>query len=396
MIKYFLPLFIFFGNFLAIFGNETKVKLSDTKPDTGLIVSTMVYYLGDQKYSLQISAYNFLDPKTAFVLLQELVPPTLKLDVKTFTTYESNSRTFSAVALEYPAAHTATFWQSTLNNWINGTTPIYEDISIEYPVSQSPFPLNIAPLTMSRLINKENQLYAFFSNGEVHLIDLQKRQFVFQYSLIPDSFQLDLSFMSFTSYGHLYDAGNDCVWSIAMAGINAYLIKSSLTEKKVITSPTQLHLPNWDNQLIQGGFSTDGYIINMHLAQVEDDKPPRIITIMTAFPGSGGVGFDMVEFLNTETFTFEDINANLMNDGIFFACEESINSCDFLRNSAYDPVSKMLIFQGHLYSAEQSAGAAMIGFMPNKYDGSLTWYTGDYGNYAPFGLSGYQWVQYIQ
>ena len=215
-----------------ILAHETKIKLeSEVKPDTGTIVSTMIYYLGDEKYSLRTVAFNFLNSKYSF--LQELVPPTLKLNVKTFTTYETFSRTFSVAALEFPVAHTATFWQSTVNNGINETTPVVEAVAIEYPVSQSPFPLNVAKLTMSRLINKDGVLYAFFSNGEVHLVDLQDRQFVFQYSLISDSLQLDTSFMSFSSYGHLYDAGNDCVWSIAMAGINAYLIKSSLSDKKV-------------------------------------------------------------------------------------------------------------------------------------------------------------------
>ena len=132
----------------------------------------------------------------------------------------------------------------------------------------------------------------------------------------------------------------------------------------------------------------------MHLVPVEDDKPPRIVTIMTAFPGSDG-GFDMVEFLNTDTFSFEDVNGNLMNNGIFFACEENINSCDFWRTSTFDPVSKLLLFQGHLASNEELAGVAYIGFMPNKYNGQLTWYTGDYANSAPFGLSGYQWVQFV-
>lgn len=229
-----LPLFTLLGIFSVIFAHETRVKLeSSVMPDTGLIVSTMIYYLGNEKYSLRTVAYNFLDSKYTYSFLQELVPPTLLLDVKTFTTYEASSRTFSVAALEFPAAHTATFWQSTVNNEINETKPVYETVAIEYPVSQSPFPLNVAKLTMSRLVNKGDILYAFFSNGEVHLVDLKSHQFVFQYSLIPDSSQLDTSLMSFTSYGHLYDAGNDCVWSIAMAGINAYLIKSSLSDKKV-------------------------------------------------------------------------------------------------------------------------------------------------------------------
>jgi hypothetical protein len=187
--------------------------------------------------------------------------------VTTFTAYNGNSRNFYVVATDYPNVASGTFWLSTINDATNASLPVYTAVTIAYPNSQSPFPLDVAHLSLSRIIEKDDKLFAVFSNGDVYAVDLDSKKFQFLYSIVAAAEQLDPSFMSFTGFGHVYDSDNDCLWSIAMAGINGFLYKSSLTEGKVLQGPTPMTLPSWDKPDVQGGFSTET-VVNMHFAQV--------------------------------------------------------------------------------------------------------------------------------
>ena len=221
-----------------------------------------------------------------FKIIQELLPSGIKAsrNFESFTAYDESSRTISVAAVDFPSVSSCTLWQSVISGDATTTTPVVVAKEIKYPVSRSPAPLNVAHLKFSRLIvGPSSTLFAVFTNGEVHEINLEEGTFSFKYSLVSDELQLGVTHPYLTA-GHVYDRDADTMWSIAMGASDAFLMSSSLKSGNV-SSWTTMAMPQGDNS----GFSPET-VTNMHLVKV-DSGPAKVMVLMESLHN---VGFDQV------------------------------------------------------------------------------------------------------
>lgn len=124
-------------------------------------------------YSLQLSAQHYQSME--YNLIQELLPSKLEQQVQTMTAYHEDTRVMTVIGTDFPSVGKCTVWQSQINSAVNGTTPLYSNIEISYPISRSPAPMNVAKLVVSRVItDKDGAVFVVFTNGEVHSLDFQK------------------------------------------------------------------------------------------------------------------------------------------------------------------------------------------------------------------------------
>ena len=137
----------------------------------------------------------------------------------------------TVIANNYPSTGKCTFWTSTISPSVDAATPVATNVEITFPESRSPYPLNVAPLTVSRIFTgPESRTFVVFTNGEIHEVDLSGRQFKYLYSIIPDEDQLSVSHPSAT-WGHAWDADRRLVWSVIMGGSDAFFVSHSLDTK---------------------------------------------------------------------------------------------------------------------------------------------------------------------
>lgn len=351
----------------------------------GPVVSTLMYYLGQEMYTYNLVTVDV--SSSDFKIIQELLPSGIKAsrNFESFTAYDESSRTISVAAVDFPSVSSCTLWQSVISGDATTTTPVVVAKEIKFPVSRSPAPLNVAHLKFSRLIvGPSSTLFAVFTNGEVHEINLEEGTFSFKYALVSDELQLGVTHPYLTA-GHVYDRDADTMWSIAMGASDAFLMSSSLKSGNV-SSWTTMAMPQGDNS----GFSPET-VTNMHLVKV-DSGPAKVMVLMESLHN---VGFDQVSFLDTTTGQLDCKECNLMSEGIEFMCQDDINACDLWRVSAWDPVNKQLYFQGH-GATEDDAGTPLMVVMgfDTAVNGALTWWT-NVINPLQFGLSGFQFVQTV-
>jgi hypothetical protein len=376
-------------------GGETrapKSSLPAAADNNGAIVSTMLYYLGNQKYSLQLCA---MDYKTSnYIFIQELIPSSLQLEVVGYTGYDEATRTVSVMADNYPSVASGTFWVSTLNEFVNATTPVRSAISIPYPVSSSPYPLDVAQLEVSRFLTVAGgRIVVIFTNGEVHEVDLVNKRFNLLYNLISADKQLSPSFPSFF-HGHTYDASRDLIWSIVEVDNDFFSMSSSVTLGKV-SNWVQMSLP--DNILPIVEFSAES-VINIHAVVPEEGAAVQILVVIASVVNNAG--FDMILFLDTETGQLDDRPSGnlIMTSDLMFLCDSTnLHDCDFWQTSAWDPVLKTLYFQAHYIdpsSAEPFTYMNYLTFDNNKKTGNLSWYFNKFEE-VPYGLQAFQFVPFI-
>lgn len=357
----------------------------------GLLVSTMLYYLGNNEYSFQLVTTDMVTAEYKFI--QELLPAGPKEDrsFESFTTYDTASRTYSVVVPQFPSVGRATFWSSTISSGINGAEPIYNSVEITYPVSRSPAPLNVARLEIARLISgPDGRLFTVFTNGEVHSVDIASGEFKFRYSLISDEDQLDVKHPSST-WGHIFEAGSGLLRSVVMSGNEAYVISSNIDGGAVVSSQ-KMSMPQGQNRLNE--FSPETFV-NLHSLKMDDTSEPLVLVLLESLPN---VGFDQVDFLNLTSGQLDAANPNLMSDNIVLKCDLGINGCDMWRNSALDDVNKKLYFQAHVVDEKHGYGDLYLVEMGFSYSitGRVTWYTNVIGSALWYGYSGMQFVRFVQ
>lgn len=375
----FAPYSLFLFLLVALFVKSQPVP----EVKSGAILSVLTYYLGQEQYEIDLVSTDY--ESGFFSILQNYIPGSVKgtSDLNFFTTFNNASRVFTTVITDYPRVATCTFFTSSINNDANASTPLITNLLVKYPVSLSPAPLNDAHLVMSRiLLDNVGNMFAVFSNGEVHTVDLTTGTFTFSYKLIPDSNQLSANF-PYASWGHVYDTDNNVMWSVLWSGNNWYSCMSSLSTK-IVSNWTLMAMPQGD----KSGFSPET-LINMHYLKLQASKPAYIVVLLESLDN---VGFDQVNYLNTRTGQLEYLESNLMSDGIVFECNTNMNDCDKWRVSAYDPVYNRLYFQGHSPTGEVHLN--VMGFSTNVNTGALNWYTNILESIW-FGYSGFQWVGFL-
>ena len=162
--------------------------------------------------------------------LQVLTPPA---DVslrsfETYTAFDSATRTFIVVAADYPEAGGATFWTSTVSDDISSVTPVDQDVYINYPASSSPYPLNVAPLKLSRIQHLgNNRVLCVFTNGEIHTVDIPNKSLQIRARLNTDE-QLLSAANPHAIWSHVFDKESNAMWSVVTAGTPAYLVKTDI------------------------------------------------------------------------------------------------------------------------------------------------------------------------
>lgn len=227
-------------------------------------------------------------------VIQELLPSGLKAvrNFESFTAFDSATRTVYVAAADAPELSYCTVWQSTISGAVDAATPVFKQVQMKYPISASPAPLNVAHLELSRIVvGPSSRLFAIFTNGEVHEMDLAKGTFSFAYALVSDELQLGVTH-PYMTWGHVYDSDARIMWSVAMAASDAYLMSSSL-ESGNKTSWIKMAMPQGDNS----GFSPET-IINMHMVKV-DNGPAKVLVMMESLANTG---FDQVSHLFYNAF----------------------------------------------------------------------------------------------
>lgn len=85
-----------------------------------------------------------------------------------FTAYKSSSRVFVTVATDYPRAGSATLWTSQISDAIDVATPLIVGEVLDYPATSSPFPMNVLPMEIARVLDGPGSTFLItFTNGEV-------------------------------------------------------------------------------------------------------------------------------------------------------------------------------------------------------------------------------------
>lgn len=322
------------------------------------------------------------------VVLQELLGPApiATRSFETFTAYDEESRSFIVIASDYPKTAGATIWLSTLNKDITVATPVIKELQIDYPTSSAPFPLNVVHLKVSRVLyGKGGVIYVTFTNGEIHSLDITNKVFKRLLSVISDSAILSNSYPA-ASWSQVYDPTQNVIWSVVTQGVNAFLVKSDMA-----TLTASEWLPLIQVQGMDSGFAVETFL-NMHMIQLEDDVPAKLVLTMESLPD---LGFDEIVWVDTTTGQLENIVANLMEYNVLLECSNPME-CDMLRVSAFDPVTKKFYFQGHLLDAEgmETLSLFYVYFFKSKITG--TWEaTVDPAAMVDYGYSGYQYVQII-
>lgn len=266
------------------------------------------------------------------------------------------------------------------------STPVYSEVVIKYADSTSPYPLNVAPLKLARLISANGVLHATFTNGEIHQVDVANKAIKKLASIISDSQMLDVNFPQM-SWAQVYDPSINGIWSVVTAGSRAYLSKVTLSDLQVAS---WIELNNVDLMMADVKFSPETFI-NAHMVNSDPNLPPRLVVTMESLPS---VGFDEMVFVDTTTGVMTSLNANLMSDNILLECVP--HECDKWQVSAYDPVQNKIFFQGHLIVGNEIELVQFYAaFVENRVTGK--WYPviAPALDPAPYGYSGFQYVQIV-
>lgn len=311
--------------------------------------------------------------------------------IETFTSYDVTTRIFTLAASGYPTVSSATFWEYAVSDDISYLTPLSEAATIDYPMSSSPAPLDVAPLKMVSLLNAGTDAthLVVFSNGEMHQLDLASKTFK-QLARIADDARLLSTEFPRATWSHAYDAETHSVMSVVVGASNAYTVKTDLT-----TGTVGEYLPMiFAVESPSDGFSSQTFI-GGHMAKYADDVSSRFTVVQMSQPN---VGFDQINFVDTTTGQLEDKPiANMMEDAMYFECTGLM--CDSQRTSVYDAANKRFIFQAH-EEKEDSYGTALYSYYYDvaKVTGLGWWYATELipsDKYPNWGMSGFQLVDII-
>lgn len=354
----------------------------------GTIVSAQITCTAPcaENEALTISRTNYVNQLNVQnnVILQELLPPAPSAvrSFETYTAYDEKSRSFLVVAAEYPRIDSATFWVSTLNNDVTVAKPVHVEVTIDYPVSSSPFPLSVVHLKISRVFFGLNGIFVSFSNGEIHSLDLSGKVLKKLTSIIPETEILSNSYPR-SSWSQVYDSDSNSVWHVITQGSNAFVTKLNLADLTT-TEWVALKQP----QGIHEDFAPDTFL-NAHMLKFDENEPARLAITIESLDD---VGFDEILFVDTTTGQLSNICANLMEYNVVLQCSNPLE-CDKKRVSTFDPIDKKIYFQGHAVGSDGSTSLTMfyVYFFTSHITGKLETTVAPAFS-AIYGYSGFQFV----
>ncbi len=321
--------------------------------------------------------------------------PEVERNFDVFTAYDKDSKTYSTVAVDFPTRGTLTVWTSSISGTDAGSmkaTPILSGVQINVPLPSGPAPLNINPLKLSKVVSGPNGgLLAIFTNGEVHVLDVNNKQFTLLHKLISDERALAVDHPT-TRHGHVFDSERNGLWSIVSGGMFSYVIFTDFKTNSVgewLQLDANMKLDPGANA-VTTDFSPE-WFINAMMVDAGDGKGNQLMVEIQSV--SDDVGFDLLTFVNTTSGLLNGPVYNLMNYEIVLQCQSY--NCDTQRNSAYDPVSKSVYFQGHSESIS-TAGNIVIGALGFDIlkNGMPSYYVWQPNPNADFGYVGYQYYNF--
>jgi hypothetical protein len=304
-----------------------------------------------------------------------------------FTAYDANTRTFVTVADSYPAAGSATTWSSTLAPNLDSAAPTVSGAKVAYPVSSSPFPLNVEPLALSRvLFAKDSLLLAVFTNGEVHSFNVTTGTFAKLLDLIPAAQQLGPTH-PFATAAQAYDPTTDSLLSLVFAASDAFAVETNLasfTNKGWVALSYPEVDPEGTNIPLEN-------FISAHVMDLPDGSHNFVVTTESI---NNNQGFDQILAVNLTSGVFDGPVFNLMNYEVLLECPAM--ECDMARVSCWDPANFRLYFQGHTIVGDDEINLSIssLGFDLGAATGNLQYYVNEQISIAAPGYSGFQWATY--
>ena len=84
--------------------------------------------------------------------LEEPLPlaPTEQRKIYSYTAYDAKTRLYTLATSNYPVSGVDSFWQSTINSFVNGTTPVISNVLVAHPDAKPDSP---GTLVMARYVN---------------------------------------------------------------------------------------------------------------------------------------------------------------------------------------------------------------------------------------------------
>jgi hypothetical protein len=341
----------------------------------------------ESNYRLTVSRYDVVQAVGAEndIELLELLPPAKMAtrSFETFTSYNEATREFVVVGADFPRVASASLCVTKLSNDLSSAS-LSSQIQFDYPVSSSPFPLNVLHLKLVRIFHSaDGSLFGIFANGEIHLIDIANKQSKMVTRMTSDEQLLGVEYPT-AQWAHVYDSEKNVLHSTFRGGINAYYTKTDMSTYSH-TNWVQMSMPQGANS----GFSPETFI-NAHMIKDPNTGNNEFVVLLESFTD---LGFDQINKVNTTSGEMIPYEFNLMEYGIEFSCG-AFTECDKLRVSAYDPVGGKLYFQSH-DSTTTLSQLTVMGFSQNHV--TKIWYP--YINPAldpfTFGNSGFIFAQKV-
>ena len=376
---------------------EAATRKLQNKSPAGTIISAQYWKAAQsESHELRITAtYPVTLVNTPNdVLLQTLVPDVTQ-DNQVFTAFDSASRTFYVVVDNFPTANKMTAWASTISAKADAATPVYTAVTMTYPDSSSPAPLNVLTPAIARVLFSDSVggLTVIFQNGEVHSVDLAAKTFTKQLMLITPE---DLYSVAhpFATGAQVVDAGNGVLQSFIFSASNTLLSTVDLATKKVLTTVGPLDMPG--TQDATTGFSPESLIhaqiVNLGASADAGEEQTGLLLQMESLPTTG---FDELNFVNTTSGAFVGPVYNLAEDNLFLECFSY--NCDKWRTMAYDEADQTVYFQAHLEignSPAQVVLAAMV-YVKSLSGGRSYWIVNPTVENLSFGYTGMVWVPFV-
>lgn len=341
----------------------------------------------EQNYRLTVSRFDVVQFPGAEndIELAQLLPeaPIGTRSFETFTSFNELTREFVVVGADYPRIASANVWTVKLNGDLSAGS-LTSQVEFVYPVSSSPFPLNVLHLKMKRVFHTaDGSLYGIYENGEVHLIDLANKQSKMVSRMTSDEQLLGVEYLTAT-WSHAYDPQMNVLHSTFIGGVNAYYTKTDMASF-TNTKWVQMSMPQGANS----GFSPETFN-NAHMMKDLNTGNNEFVVLLESF---ADMGFDQINKVNTTDGSMIPYEFNLMEYNVEFTCA-NVPDCDKLRVSAWDSVGSKLYFQTH-DAEDHTSILTVMGFTQNK--ATKIWYP--YVNPAldpfTFGNSGFIFVQKV-
>lgn len=351
-------------------------------PLTGAVVAVQSRCQGFQcpNWAMDVSRYDtimYADTEQFEYTLNENLPlgPTSERGFETYSAYSKDSRTFVSVAADYSVGGVDSYWMHTINDAVNGTTPLKTNVMVAHPDATPDHP---GSMKLARiLLGPNDRLVALFNDGSIHDVDLDTQSYTRIASLYE---RVSFSKPSMT-YAHVFH-GSVLKSFIMDPNGGTYLVKIDFSaDTLTATDPLTIkYIPHMDFGMTP---------INALVTATNPAMEPQLMVIITG-------SFDQLQYVNEETGELIDTISNLFETTVpaLFACYESTKDCDFWRTAAYDEDNNLIYVQAHTVDGQgtQSTTMLKIGFTQSKVNG--VWYP--YVNTAmwpmSFGYSGYQYA----